>query len=201
MHAWCFGTGPGGREEEAWRPLLAPAFLQGLWLALERVWQQHGIAGAAGSGQPPAPALGSYLRAGSFPDGAPAWQQVSCVGHTWLGVCCSACEICKAACMACLEGGKWVAALSQELLGAFLSLSEVPEPARAAAACTEAAALAAAEAAPPAGATRRRRAGQAAAAVPAAQTAPAELLPHLSVLLSECPPETLQQMAACIGSA
>ena len=71
-------AGPGGHEEEAWRPLLAPAFLQGLWLKLEEAWRRQGVVGAGGSsgGSSQTSGLRSYLQAGTFPDGAQAWQQV-----------------------------------------------------------------------------------------------------------------------------
>ena len=98
--------------------------------------------------------------------------------------------------MGCKATSHWL----QELLGAFLSLSEVPEPSRAAAACSEAAAQAAAAAAPAGTPVRRRRGAQPiVAAMAAAQPGSAALLSHLSMLLPECPPETLQDISAAFA--
>ena len=82
----------------------------------------------------------------------------------------------------------------QELLGAYLALSEVPEPGAAAAACAEAAMHAASTA--PSGPATRRRAHQ--AHVPD-QAQPAALLLALRARLLDCPPDTLQQLAFCLG--
>ena len=70
-------AGPAQQAEESWRPLLRPAFLQGLWLQLGCLWQHEGI--APGGGSCPAGAahlLRGYLRTGRFPEDSPAWSQV-----------------------------------------------------------------------------------------------------------------------------
>ena len=70
-------AGPAQQAEESWRPLLRPAFLQGLWLQLGRLWQREGVA-PGGSSCPAGAAhlLRGYLRSGRFPEASPAWSQV-----------------------------------------------------------------------------------------------------------------------------
>lgn len=52
--------------EEVWKPLLRPAFLEGLWLKLTGLWRRAGFYPAAAGGDPNQ-ALASYTRTGSIP--------------------------------------------------------------------------------------------------------------------------------------
>lgn len=209
------GAGLGQQDEESWRPLLRPAFLQGLWLQLGRLWQREGVApGGASCPAGAAHLLRDYLRNGRFPDASPAWSQVLLApcSSAWrapvLVVLHSSIRL-EGACQGCMniqpcgvllertmkyfQFSTALCTTPQELLGSYMALSEVPEPGTAATACEEAVAHAAAAA--PAGPATRGRVNQAHAPD---QAQPAALLLALRARLPECPPDTLQQLAICL---
>ena len=61
-------TGGVYEDEETWKPLMRPAFLEVLWLKLTALWQQLGFVPQEGQAQCSG-ALRHYVQSGAYPSG------------------------------------------------------------------------------------------------------------------------------------